>query len=52
MKVLKTQTLAELFLMTLIAAEEVFEARKGAGSFVVVSPGVQRISEITRPLTS
>jgi len=35
--------------MTLITAEEVFEARKGAGSFVVLSPGIQRIAEIALP---
>jgi hypothetical protein len=38
--------------MTLITAKEVFEARKGAGSFVVKSPGIQRISEIACPRAS
>ena len=38
--------------MTHITAKEVFEARKGTGSFVVLNPGVQRIAEMTRPLVS
>jgi hypothetical protein len=38
--------------MTFMTAKEVFEARKGAGSFVVTSPGIQRISEIACPIAS